>query len=74
MIVRSVIVIVLLLGQACAGKGEGGSGEAGTADSSRPAVQPSSNRPDSRPAIVFLGTSLTAGYGLGDPALGLSAR
>lgn len=32
--------------------------------SERPPVPPS----DSRPAIVFLGTSLTAGYGLRDPA------
>ena len=73
MIVRSVIVIVLLLTQACTGKGERGSGEGGTADTSRPAVQPSSNQPDSRPAIVFLGTSLTAGYGLGDPGLAYPA-
>lgn len=29
---------------------------------------PDSRVPDSRPAIVFLGTSLTAGYGLRDPA------
>lgn len=41
--------------------------------SSRPAAQPSSPPPgapgsDTRPAIVFLGTSLTAGYGLRDPS------
>lgn len=29
--------------------------------------------PDSRPAIVFLGTSLTAGYGLSDPVLAYPA-
>jgi len=32
-----------------------------------PSVLPASRPPDARPAIVFLGTSLTAGYGLGDP-------
>ena len=35
---------------------------------SNPAVLPASRPPDTRPAIVFLGTSLTAGYGLRDPA------
>lgn len=73
MIVRSATVVALLLALACAGKGEGGSRGGGTADSSRPAAQPSGNQPDARPAIVFLGTSLTAGYGLGDPSLAYPA-
>ena len=38
------------------------------ADSLRPAVAESAPPRDDRPAIVFLGTSLTVGYGLVDPA------
>jgi len=34
----------------------------------RPPDRPPARPPDGRPAIVFLGTSLTAGYGLRDPA------
>ncbi|HEX7025107.1 MAG TPA: arylesterase [Gemmatimonadales bacterium] len=34
---------------------------------------PDSSRIDSRSVIVFLGTSLTAGYGLGDPSLAFPA-
>ena len=38
------------------------------------AVTPSPGAaPDGRPAIVFLGTSLTAGYGLPDPSLAYPA-
>jgi acyl-CoA thioesterase-1 len=72
MIVKSATCTLLLLAAACAGKGEAGKEEAGNADSSirHPA---SSNLPDARPAIVFLGTSLTAGYGLGDQSLAYPA-
>ena len=38
-----------------------------------PPVRPSSSALDSRPAIVFLGTSLTAGYGLGNAGLAYPA-
>ncbi len=71
MIVRST-TIVALLALACAGKREAANGKGGTADSSiqHPA---SSRQPDPRPAIVFLGTSLTAGYGLGDASLAYPA-
>jgi acyl-CoA thioesterase I len=72
MIVRLAAGIALILTTACAGKEEAGKGERDNGDTSRPAVQPSS-RPDSRPAIVFLGTSLTAGYGLGDAGLAYPA-
>src|ERR1043166_4140995 len=41
--------------------------------STSPAVQSHGVQPDSRPAIVFLGTSLTAGYGLPDPSLAFPA-
>lgn len=58
MIVRYVAV-ALLVTMACKG------GEAPP----RPAAVPPAPAPaDHRPAIVFLGTSLTAGYGLRDPA------
>ena len=70
MIVRTAVRIALVLATACAGKGEDGNGEGG--DANRPTVLPS-NRPDDRPAIVFLGTSLTAGYGLGDAGLAYPA-
>ena len=70
MIVRTAVGIVLALATACTGKGEGGNGEG--KNTSRPAVLPS-HRPDDRPAIVFLGTSLTAGYGLGDAGLAYPA-
>ena len=48
--------------------------EAPAAAADSPAVlPPSAPANDSRPAIVFLGTSLTAGYGLGDPSLAYPA-
>jgi acyl-CoA thioesterase-1 len=65
MIVRTAVGIALVL--TTAGKGEGDHG-----DTNRPAALPS-NSPDPRPAIVFLGTSLTAGYGLGDAGLAYPA-
>lgn len=72
MILRSATLVALVLASACAGKGEGGNGEGGTADSSPQSPAPSP-QPDPRPAIVFLGTSLSAGYGLGDPSLAYPA-
>ena len=49
--------------------GCGGTREDGRAtDSLRTAPTAPTSPPDQRPAIVFLGTSLTAGYGLRDPA------
>ena len=45
-----------------------------TARPSTPAAAPApAATPDGRPAIVFLGTSLTAGYGLPDPSLAYPA-
>jgi len=70
MIVRSASVIALMLASACRGSSEARG--AGRGDSSPQPPAPST-QPDSRPAIVFLGTSLTAGYGLGDPALAYPA-
>jgi acyl-CoA thioesterase I len=69
MIVRSAILIVLSLASGCRGNRQQA---AGNSDSSNqhPA---SGDLPDARPAIVFLGTSLTAGYGLGDPGLAYPA-
>ena len=72
MIVRAAVSIALVLATACAGNGEEGKREGDSGDTNRPTALPS-NRPDSRPAIVFLGTSLTAGYGLGDAGLAYPA-
>jgi len=58
----------LMLGTGCRGNGEEGSGNGNDPNPESPAPNP-----DSRPAIVFLGTSLTAGYGLGDPGLAYPA-
>lgn len=66
---RASLVAVALLG-ACGGK------RTDRQPSGPGAVQPSSpdpSRPASGPAVVFLGTSLTAGYGLSDPALAYPA-
>lgn len=69
MIVRSATILALLLASACRGSRQQA---AGSSDSSNQHPVPS-NLPDARPAIVFLGTSLTAGYGLGDPHLAYPA-
>ena len=67
--------IVALAALACSG----GNREPaiGRQDSVRPSdsriPNPESRPADSRPAIVFLGTSLTAGYGLADPSLAYPA-
>ena len=64
----AAVALALLLG--CGGNRESG---IGSRDSSRAAdsrvPNPDSRPSDSRPAVVFLGTSLTTGYGLPDPSL-----
>ena len=64
----AAVALALLLG--CGGNRDSG---IGSRDSSRAAdsrvPNPDSRPSDSRPAVVFLGTSLTAGYGLPDPSL-----
>lgn len=67
MIVRCATILALL-GTACGG--QDGQGGQGGQESARVAASPA--RP-ARPAIVFLGTSLTAGYGLSDPSLAYPA-
>ena len=69
MIVRTAVSIALILTLGCR---EGREGREGRGGSDVPNPQ-SSASPDPRPAIVFLGTSLTAGYGLGDPGLAYPA-
>ena len=66
MIVRTSIFLALILAGGCRGSSEerSGSGDGPT---------PEAPAPDTRPAIVFLGTSLTAGYGLGDAGLAYPA-
>lgn len=66
MIVRTSVFLALILSGGCRGSSEerGGNGDGPT---------PEAPAPDPRPAIVFLGTSLTAGYGLGDPGLAYPA-
>jgi len=67
MILRYVLVTGLVAMMACRiGRSDGRT--AGPAADSAPSGRPAARPSDSRPAIVFLGTSLTAGYGLADPA------
>jgi acyl-CoA thioesterase-1 len=68
MIVRAAVSIALILTLGCR---ESRESREGRGDAPNPQI-PTPN-PDSRPAIVFLGTSLTAGYGLGDAALAYPA-
>jgi acyl-CoA thioesterase-1 len=70
MILRSATFIALVVAIACRGSIEERSAKRGDSSIQQPA---SGNLPDRRPAIVFLGTSLTAGYGLGDPSLAYPA-
>ena len=70
MIVRAAVSIALILTLGCR---EGREGREGRGGSDSPNPQSPAPNPDSRPAIVFLGTSLTAGYGLGDPGLAYPA-
>src|SRR5687767_15719118 len=62
MIVRTSVFLALILAGGCRGSSEERSGNGDGPSPEAPA-------PDPRPAIVFLGTSLTAGYGLGDAGL-----
>lgn len=70
MIVRTVVSIALIVILGCRERREGREGRGG---SDVPNPQSPAPTPDPRPAIVFLGTSLTAGYGLGDPGLAYPA-
>src|ERR1051326_5907895 len=73
--VRAAAIVALAALACCGGNRPAGNREReiGGRDSVRPSVSrspsPESRASDSRPAIVFLGTSLTAGYGLADPSL-----
>jgi acyl-CoA thioesterase-1 len=64
MIVRYGLLAALVT-TACSGARDSGLAKRDSG-AVRPAASPIPN-PDSRPAIVFLGTSLTAGYGLREP-------
>jgi len=68
--------ILVVLASACGGKADGRDGQADrrtagqdSASTARPPARPSAFRP----TVLFLGTSLTAGYGLPDPALAYPA-
>ncbi|NOT08871.1 MAG: arylesterase [Gemmatimonadales bacterium] len=67
--VRTAGLVALVLLAACGGKREEGGGKRDSSSVEAPAPM----APDARPAIVFLGTSLTAGYGLDDPTLAYPA-
>ncbi|HEV8357345.1 MAG TPA: arylesterase [Gemmatimonadales bacterium] len=64
------VLLLVLLG--CGGR-DRAAGRDTARVSSSPEAQARVSQPDSRPAIVFLGTSLTAGYGLPDPSLAFPA-
>src|ERR1043166_2882 len=66
----AAVALVALLG--CGGRDRAAVRDTAHVSTS-PAVQSHGVQPDSRPAIVFLGTSLTAGYGLPDPSLAFPA-
>ena len=66
MIVRYGL-LAALVAMGCGGARSDGR-TAGQDTAARPPDRPSAAPLDDRPAIVFLGTSLTAGYGLRDPA------
>jgi acyl-CoA thioesterase-1 len=70
MIVRR-LGILLLLTFACDGQADGRNGR--QADGRTAGQDSSTDRPPDRPTVLFLGTSLTAGYGLSDPALAYPA-
>lgn len=67
MIVRLATILVLS-STACGGPADRRTGEPDSAQTLQP-----SDHPSDRLSIVFLGTSLTAGYGLSDPALAYPA-
>jgi len=70
MIVRTSVFLALLLAGGCRGSSEERSA---SGDSPNPQSPAPNSASDARPAIVFLGTSLTAGYGLGDAGLAYPA-
>ena len=70
MIVRAAVFLALILAGGCRGSSEERSA---SRDGPNPQSPDPNSEPDARPAIVFLGTSLTAGYGLGDPGLAYPA-
>jgi acyl-CoA thioesterase-1 len=67
---RTIAIVALILVAACQDKPDGA---VARTDSSGSPIRLAIPATDSRPAIVFLGTSLTAGYGLRDPALAYPA-
>ncbi len=67
--VKFIVPVALALLAACGGSRDSGVGNA----VGRPAIPSPASSNDSRPAVVFLGTSLTAGYGLSDPSLAYPA-
>src|ERR1051325_5274896 len=72
--VRSAAIVALAALANCGGNRGSGVGGGGSSRAAEPRVpNPDSRLSDSRPAIVFLGTSLTAGYGLPDPSLAYPA-
>lgn len=61
-------LLAALVAPGCAGSREAATEKRDSSSAATsPAALPSSRLPDSRPVILFLGTSLTAGYGLRDP-------
>lgn len=74
MIVRPAMILALFC--AACGRNDGqtkdGQADGRTVGQDTPAAQPSIP-PAVRPSVVFLGTSLTAGYGLSDPSLAYPA-
>jgi acyl-CoA thioesterase-1 len=61
--------VIALVALGCSGNRDGGRLDGRTAGDRADSLPSSPSSPsDPRPAIVFLGTSLTAGYGLRDPA------
>jgi len=71
MIVRRLGVL-LLLAAACDGQTDGRTGGQDSAAAQSPTALPP-DRPSARPTVLFLGTSLTAGYGLSNPELAYPA-
>ena len=67
MIVRAAVSIALIVTIGCR---EGREGRESRGGGDVPNPQSPAPNPDARPAIVFLGTSLTAGYGVGPEAAG----
>lgn len=67
---RFAFLLALALG--CGGRADGRTDRPAGGQDSAPA-QPSTDRSSDRRTVLFLGTSLTAGYGLSDPALAYPA-